>query len=88
MNKKIILSATVLGIWLFATASSFAYTPSQTNGYQWTNTSSESFIDANNDGICDNYATRTMDWTGKWSQNKLNRQSKSNWMWQWKYQSQ
>jgi len=80
MNKKLILSIALVGATIVA-GSTFAYnsTNSTNYGYQWTNTASETFVDANGDGVCDSYVNRNMDGTGKW---KLNKASTSKWQWQ------
>jgi hypothetical protein len=75
MKKAIIIGTTALILWATLVSSTYAakggyrtnalYTPG-------TNTTSSTFIDANNNGICDTYETnsinRPLDWTGqrKW----------------------
>ncbi len=74
MKKTIIIGSAVALLWILFIGSTFAsgwygrnsagtstYTPG-------TNSWSSTFVDADNDGVCDNYKNRPMDWTwrGQW----------------------
>lgn len=72
MKKTIIIGTTALILGATLVSSTYAarggyrtnalYTP-------WTNTTSSTYVDANNNGICDTYetnsTTRPLDWTGQ-----------------------
>nr|MDD3720376.1 hypothetical protein [Candidatus Gracilibacteria bacterium] len=67
--KTTIITASIIGILgVFLVSSTYAaggYRRSNTTYTPGTNTSSATFVDANNDGVCDNYVNRPQDGTGK-----------------------
>lgn len=66
--KKVIIAGSI--IWILGAlliSSTFAawWNRRSVNYNPWTNTSSPSFVDANNDWVCDNYVNRPQDGTWK-----------------------
>ena len=76
MNRTLLVWA--LALVLFAgAATTFAYGGNRWGNNGWgrwnstssshgTNTASATFVDANGDGVCDNYPARPRDGSGKW----------------------
>lgn len=73
MKKTIIawIFGLILGIGLLSYTSAYNWVNRGTWTYiPGTNSWSTTFVDADNDGVCDNYKNRPMDWTwrgqGRW----------------------
>jgi len=67
MKKTIIIGSAIAVLWVLFLSSTYAagWYGRNTNSYAWKNTQSPTFVDANNDWVCDNYANRPQDGTGK-----------------------
>ena len=72
MKKTIVIGSAVALLWILFVSSTFAawwYGRNRTSTYTpGTNSWSATFVDADWDGVCDNYKNRPMDWTwrGQW----------------------
>lgn len=93
--KKIIIGWTAIAfLWVLFMSSTYAAGGygQNANSLAGTNTGSTTFVDENNDWVCDNYVNRPMDWTwkaqwrGQWNA-QWDRKMDWTWNWNWNWRN-